>query len=126
MLRKRFPSTTNANLFRDVLDAVGAKHAGEDDVVEYADAGEDIAREAEALGGRDVVADHSTTGVNGFLDVSAFSTRSNPPEEIRGEPAFTPRTIGQTWRGGPDGSRSILEGQTEGFPKRRSTRSQPL
>jgi hypothetical protein len=125
-MRKRFPSTTNADLFRDLLDTAGVRHEGEDDAVEYEDRGPDLEREAQALGGWDETAHDSTTGVNGFLDVSAFSIRSNPPAAIRGEPPFAPRTIAQTYRGAPDGSRSILEGQTEGFPRRRSTRSQPL
>ena len=86
----------------------------------------DLRAEAANLGGWDVAADRSTTGVEGFLDISAVSTRSNPPPEIRGEPPAEPRRIAQTFRGGPDGSRSRLEAQTQGFPARRSTRGQPL
>lgn len=128
MPKFRFPSTTNANLFRDVLDAGGVEHDGYDDVVKTNEALPGfLDGQLEMLGGWDEAADNSTTGVNGFLDISAFSTRSNPPAEIRGDPPIEPRGIGMTFRGGPDGSRSRLETQMgNGFPARRSTRGQPL
>ncbi len=127
MPRMRFGSKTNADLFRDVLDSARIEHEGEDDAVEYRDAGPDLEEEARMLGGWDETADDSTTGVNGFLDISAFSTRSNPPAVARGAEPLEPRKIGQTFRGGPDGSRSRLETTMgNGFPARRSTRGQPL
>ena len=57
MPKIRFPSRTNADLFRDVLDSAGVDHSGDDDVVEHEDDGADLRAEAGNLGGWDVAAD---------------------------------------------------------------------
>jgi hypothetical protein len=130
----RFPSTTNANLFRDVLDACQVKHDGEDDVVAYDDPDAQLTTEARFLGGYLLEPrDNSTIGVEAWTDQAAFSIRSNPPEVARGGEPVEPRGIAQAYQGG--GQRGFdqpgrLLGDRAGkarsrLPARRKTRGQP-
>jgi hypothetical protein len=132
--RYRFPSATNANLFRDTLDAYGVKHEGDDDLVEFDDMHDTdrIAGEATMCGGWNEPDPRSTIGAQPFTDLQSSSIRSNPPMVARGgvEPAapqpIAARGIQTQWQGQPDGGGiSRLETQMGAFPKRRSTRGQP-
>jgi len=125
--RYRFLSDTNQTLFRYAMDESGVPYTEDGYDVVVGETTFDAKALAEHFGGWDVPDPRSTTGINGFLDISAFSTRSNPPPEIRGDPPARLRTIAETFRGQQDGSRSILETEMgNGFPARRSTRGQPL
>ena len=88
MTRYRFGSKTNAQNFAHALDAHKVWHAVQSDafdgdVVVVDEQANWIDDEARQLGGWDVASDRSTSGVEGFLDISSTSIRSNPPDVAR-------------------------------------------
>ena len=121
MTRYRFGSKTNAQNFAHALDARKVWHAVQSDafdgdVVVVAEQANWIDDEARQLGGWDVASDRSTSGVEGFLDISSTSIRSNPPDVAR-EGAITEQ----------DDSLSQIKRKprVSRLPARRKTRSQP-
>jgi hypothetical protein len=114
--RYRFESDSNRALFMGELDRM--RFTFHDAILDVyvTDATEEVVAAANALGGI-VIDDDRDYGTSsglqdaGFHDTKAFSTRSNPPLNSRGQVDFRP-------------SDQIVNPQR--FPARRATRGQPL
>lgn len=86
----RFGSDTNLQLFCDDLQKRKVNYVVVGDTVCIDEDVEEVADLAEGLGW-DVPDPRGSSGVNGFLDISSTSIRSNPPLEIRGAQPLEPR-----------------------------------